>query len=300
MIPGLHVFERDWLSSNCVLFEDAESATLIDSGYLKHAQITAALVARTLGGRPLDRLINTHLHSDHCGGNARLHELWQCQIVVPQSSLAAVARWDAAALSFVATGQRCDRFTAAAGVAPGATLMLGATGWEVIAAPGHDPDAIVLWSAEHRILIAGDALWEKGFGVIFPELTGEGGFAEQRAILDRIATLDVRTVIPGHGRAFSGFAGALDSAYSLLERLANAPDRHARHAVKVLLKFLLLDWESVALAQLPERFANIPLVAASNDRFLGGMDAQELARWAAQELVRSGAAHIHNGILYNG
>ena len=86
--PGLHLFERDWLSSNGVLLVDRESATLIDSGYVKHAAMTEALVARVLGPRSLDRVINTHLHSDHCGGNARLRNAWGCQIVVPQASVA--------------------------------------------------------------------------------------------------------------------------------------------------------------------------------------------------------------------
>ncbi len=50
----------------------------------------------------------------------------------------------------------------------------------------------------------GDALWENGFGVIFPELEGESGFAEQAAVLERIAELDAHVVIPGHaGRSLA-------------------------------------------------------------------------------------------------
>ena len=66
------LFERGWLSSNNVLLLGQDSTALVDSGYATHAPQTLALVGAALDGRPLDQLLNTHLHSDHCGGNATL------------------------------------------------------------------------------------------------------------------------------------------------------------------------------------------------------------------------------------
>jgi glyoxylase-like metal-dependent hydrolase (beta-lactamase superfamily II) len=80
---GMTVFERGWLSSNNVLFDGPEGTALVDSGYLTHAPQTLALVRHTLKGRPLDRLLNTHLHSDHCGGNAMLQAAYACQTAIP-------------------------------------------------------------------------------------------------------------------------------------------------------------------------------------------------------------------------
>jgi glyoxylase-like metal-dependent hydrolase (beta-lactamase superfamily II) len=71
----MRVFERGWLSSNNILLHgsDGEGATLIDSGYVSHAEQTLALVRHALRpGQTLARIVNTHLHSDHCGGNALL------------------------------------------------------------------------------------------------------------------------------------------------------------------------------------------------------------------------------------
>jgi glyoxylase-like metal-dependent hydrolase (beta-lactamase superfamily II) len=68
---GLQVFERGWLSSNNVLFNDRGSggeSVLIDSGYCTHAAQTVALVKAALAGRSLTRVVNTHLQSVHCGG----------------------------------------------------------------------------------------------------------------------------------------------------------------------------------------------------------------------------------------
>ena len=72
MPPGIRVRERGWLSSNNVLLVGHRSSALVDSGYVTHSEQTLALVDRALAGRPLDLLVNTHLHSDHCGGNAAL------------------------------------------------------------------------------------------------------------------------------------------------------------------------------------------------------------------------------------
>ena len=72
---GIHVFERGWLSSNNILCIGANNASIVDTGYVDHAEQTMALVQHALRERALDHIVNTHLHSDHCGGNARLQEV---------------------------------------------------------------------------------------------------------------------------------------------------------------------------------------------------------------------------------
>ena len=68
--PEIIVIERGWLSANNVLLFDGDEATLVDSGYVTHAAQTVALLHAALEGRQLGRLVNTHSHSDHIGGNA--------------------------------------------------------------------------------------------------------------------------------------------------------------------------------------------------------------------------------------
>ena len=68
--PSIQVLERGWLSANNVLLFDGGTASLIDSGYVSHAGQTVALLREALAGRRLARLLNTHSHSDHIGGNA--------------------------------------------------------------------------------------------------------------------------------------------------------------------------------------------------------------------------------------
>ena len=238
---SVRVFERGWLSSNNVLLVDAECAALVDTGYSTHAPQTVALVRQTLGARPLDLIVNTHLHSDHCGGNALLQAAWPCRTVIPATEADAVRDWDETRLTFRATGQTCERFGFTGTIAPGAQLRLGALDWQVLGAPGHDPHSLMLYCADERILISADALWENGFGVIFPELEGESGFAEEQAVLEAIATLDVRVVIPGHGAPFTNVEAALERAFSRIAWLRADPARNARNALKVLIVFKLLE-----------------------------------------------------------
>ncbi|MEX5745638.1 MBL fold metallo-hydrolase [Massilia sp. X63] len=295
-LPGsMQVFERGWLSSNNILFTGARTA-LVDSGYLSHAPQTLALLRHALQGRPLERLLNTHLHSDHCGGNALLQHAYGCAIAIPAAEAAKVAAWDEEALSYRATGQQCARFTFDATLAPGERLVLGDLAWTVLAAPGHDPHALLFFCEAEGVLISGDALWENGFGVIFPELAGEPGFAEVGATLDLIASLDARVVVPGHGAVFGAVPAALQRARARLDYLSADPARNARNAVKVLLKFLLLERRALALDALPGLLASIPLVERVRTGVLA-MGADDMARWAAAALVKAGAARIEGRVL---
>ena len=295
---SIEVFERGWLSSNNIVLHGKDEVALIDSGYVSHAPQTLALLRHSLQGRSLDRLFNTHLHSDHCGGNALLQAAYGCHTAIPVSEAAKVRTWDVDALSFKATGQQCDRFTFDATVSPGDQLVLADLRWQALGAPGHDPHSLIFYCADEGILVSADALWENGFGVIFPELEGESGFAEARATLALIATLDVQVVIPGHGRPFADAKGALERAFSRLDYLASEPARNAQNAVKVLLKFLLLERQRIAVAEVPLLLQAMPLFREANRRFLR-QETAALAEWAVAQLVKAGAARVDGDQLTN-
>lgn len=294
----MHVFERGWLSSNNILFIDGDDTALVDSGYATHAPQTLALVRHALQGRPLGRLINTHLHSDHCGGNAVLQREYGCRTAIPAAEAEKVRAWDEEALTFALTGQQCERFTFTDTLMPGDALTLGGMQWQALGAPGHDPHSLVFYCPEERILISADALWENGFGVIFPELEGESGFAETRATLELIASLDVKLVIPGHGAPFADVGKALETAFSRLDYFIADPARNAQNAIKVLLKFLLLERQSIPLAEVPRLLSEMYLFGEANRRYLR-QPLPELAQWTIAQLVRARAAQVVGGDLVN-
>jgi glyoxylase-like metal-dependent hydrolase (beta-lactamase superfamily II) len=299
---GLSIFERGWLSANNVLLHgQGEGAVLVDSGHALHAAQTVALVRGDLqDGEALRCVINTHLHSDHCGGNAALQREFQVPTFIPPGGFEAVRQWDEAALSYRPTGQHCERFDVHGTVQPGERLALGLRSWDVLAAAGHDPDAVMLFDREHRVLISGDALWENGFGVVFPELDGQAGFDDVAAVLDRIEGLSVQWVIPGHGAPFCDVASALQRARSRLAGFRADPAKHARHAAKVLLKFHLLEVQSQSVAAMHLWAGETPLVRQIWEG--QGRPEASLHLWCdglIRELVRSAAVISRNGQLSN-
>jgi glyoxylase-like metal-dependent hydrolase (beta-lactamase superfamily II) len=289
-LPGsIRVFERGWLSSNNVLLVDEARTALVDTGYATHAAQTVALVQHALGARALDLIVNTHLHSDHCGGNAQLQAAWPCETHIPARSAAAVRDWDEARLTFRATGQTCERFGFTGTLAPGERLALGGFEWEVIGAPGHDPDSVMLYAAGPRLLISADALWEHGFGVIFPELDGESGFAEQHAVLEAIAKLDVSIVIPGHGTPFVNIEAALEQAFSRLAWLRADPARNARNALKVLIVFKLLEVRTMTVATLEAMLDDAAAMRAAASQLAPRSAWRPLLGELIGELAKNGA-----------
>lgn len=290
---GLQVFERGWLSSNNILFRGGKAGTtLVDTGYGLHAPQTVALVVRALGSASLDAIVNTHLHSDHCGGNAALQRQWPgAETAVPAGCFDAARRWDAQQLTFHATDQRCERFRVDRALGPGDVLALGALSWEAYAAPGHDPTALMFFQPDTRVLISADALWEQRLAIVFPELVGERGFDACLATLETIERLRPAIVIPGHGRPFSDVASALAASRQRVEAFSRSPEKHRAHAVRALVMFHMLEIGRCERVALEAWLQQTPITSHGTT---GGDKASLEARqrWASDvvsSLMRDGA-----------
>lgn len=291
--PEMVFLERGWLSANNVVFVEPAAAAIVDTGYVAHATQTLALVQEAIGQRPLTRILNTHLHSDHCGGNAALQAQWpKVQTWIAPGHAQHVERWNPQALSYTPTGQHCPQFRANGLLQPGSSIQLGARAWQIHAAPGHDPHSIILFEPERRIVISADALWQNGFGVVFPEIEGKHAFAEVAATLDVIEALQPALVLPGHGPMFSDVASALAVARQRLDGFVQDPIRHARYAAKVLLKYKLLEWQQLPLAQVQNWCLQTPYIAMLHARYFAQQPLMQWLETLIQELVASGAAHL--------
>jgi glyoxylase-like metal-dependent hydrolase (beta-lactamase superfamily II) len=297
---GVRVFERGWLSANNILLSGKGPSALIDSGYWTHSVQTVSLVKHALAGQRLELLLNTHLHSDHCGGNAALQEVFpELQTWVPPGQADYVERWDADALTYTPTGQHCPQFRLDARLTPGSEMQLGGSTWQIHAAPGHDQHSVIFFEPTSRVLISADALWQNGFGVVFQELEGEDAFDEVGATIDLIESLRPTLVIPGHGAIFGDVDAAIRNARRRLDSFVTFPKKHALHAAKVLLKFKLLELGEQPMTDL--------IAWAQRTRYLVDVHAKTFAETPMQtwveslirELAQAGAIAITGGTVQN-
>jgi glyoxylase-like metal-dependent hydrolase (beta-lactamase superfamily II) len=297
---GLQVFERGWLSSNNVLFVGENSCALVDSGYSTHSAQTVELVQSALHGRPLNWLLNTHLHSDHCGGNAALQEIYpELETLIPPGQAPLVAIWDEEALTYLPTGQLCPRFKHDGCLMPGSDIRLANVMWQIHGAPGHDPHSVVLFEPISRTLISADALWEKGFGVVFPELEGASAFSEVAATLDLIEQLAPHWVIPGHGSVFKYRSEVLARSRERLDAFAKNPARHAHHAAKVLLKFKLLEQQQLPYSDFLAWANGTRYFQLIRERFFVTTPMTEWVDQLTDELVRAAVARKDGAMVFN-
>jgi glyoxylase-like metal-dependent hydrolase (beta-lactamase superfamily II) len=299
LAPGLQAIVRDWLDANHVLITGSHECVLMDTGCSAHAGETLALLRapQALGARCVDRIINTHCHSDHMGGNAAIARAYGASISLPVDAAPLIDRWDTRELLLDYADQRADRFSYADTIAAGDALHLGDMEWQALAAPGHDMTALVFYAPEHRVLVTGDALWERGFGLIEPVDRLDERLAAQRATLERIAALDVAWVVPGHGPPFSEIGAALDHAFSRLDAYAGDPLKLARHCLKAFFMFALLGRGRLACKELPSYFERIPCYREYNARFFQ-LAPGALAEKITGELVRAGVIAQRQGKLF--
>lgn len=308
---GVKVIERGWLNCNQIVLTAQGNNVVVDSGYGRHADHTLSLINRALNNEPVQWLINTHCHSDHMGGNRALRERDACRVTIPEGEVAHIEPWTAQSCWSEDTDQYAEPFEFDDTIAGGDTFVAGGLRWMAIAAPGHDMGALIFWCEQERMLISGDALWERGLGFVWPEKyapdrmpgidkpspdiaaadSANSPIGAALAALSTIEALRPRLVIPGHGAPFTDVSSALEFSRSRLSAFANDPAKNARQIVKSLFVFSLLDKGEMALGALPSYLASVPVHRRVNEEFLN-IDYADLAAMLVRDLSANGAVII--------
>jgi hypothetical protein len=119
-------------------------------------------------------------------------------------------------------------------------------------------------------------------------------------VLDLIESLGARWAIPGHGAPFGDVPGALARARERLAVFRAQPLKHARHAVKALVKYHLLEERQQALPELFAWFSSVPLYTAVWQR-MGRPEDTMLAfgEKVLNELCDAGVLVLRDGVVCN-
>jgi glyoxylase-like metal-dependent hydrolase (beta-lactamase superfamily II) len=296
--PSIRVIVRGMLNCNQVVLLAPGDNAVIDSGYCTHRERTLELVAGPggLDGEPLERLINTHCHTDHMGGNAALASALGCRITIPEGEAKNVRPWTAETGSLGRFGHRADPFNFDDTLRPGDRFEGAGFEWQVHGAPGHDMEALMFFEPRRRILVSGDALWRNGMGIVWPGKRANGAIDAALETLGRIERLDPAVVIPGHGDPFQDVGESIARSRSRLAAFAADPAKNARHVLKALFAFALLERESMPFAQIADYLARVPCYLELSEPFLG-LDAAALARWLVPELESAGVVRLAGGVV---
>ena len=295
--PSIRVIVRGWLNCNQILLLAPGENVLVDSGYSTHRESTLERIAgpEGLDGEPLERLINTHCHSDHMGGNAAIAAAHGCRVTIPAGEVKHVEPWTPQSVWMKQFDQRADPFRFDDTIAAGESFGAAGFEWQAHAAPGHDMDALIFFEPEQRILISGDALWENGMGFVWPE-EGANPFIEAaREALATIERLGPAVIVPGHGAPFADARASIATVRSRLDAFEKDPLRNARHVAKVMFVFALLDRQSMAVADVPAYVGRVACYRQLSERFLKLGDGA-LAEWLLADLARAGAITIRDGV----
>ena len=213
--PNVHAIQLQRVKAHAVI--DDDGVTLIDTGYAGSLpRLTAALAELDRSVADIRRVICTHGHPDHAGGARALSDLGVEILIHPEDAANLDVTWATALRQpsrgriFAAMTPPLETFTP---LHDGDVLpVLG--GLEVIHTPGHTPGSVCLYARQHGLLFVGDVLQRR-----FGRVSGASGLysddvATARSSLQRLADLDVKTVI------FSHFPPLADEPTETLARLA--------------------------------------------------------------------------------
>jgi len=197
---GLFIYP--WLSeqennSSSYLFTGKVNV-LVDPGLKFNAEnLKSQMDEDGFDWKKLNLIINTHLHPDHCEGNAAFKQ---------ESVLLAYHQEEEEFFRgfgrkfFELFGLEPPDFKADFFLKDG-NLVLGDSNAQIFHTPGHSPGSICLYFPDAQCLISGDLIFYGGVGrTDFPG--GDGKLLKQS--IEQMETLDIHWLLPGHGEIVQG------------------------------------------------------------------------------------------------
>lgn len=183
-------------AENTYLLSNSGKALLVDPGFFEQHEFDAFKEQLDEREAELSAVILTHAHVDHVLGLSKVRSEFDVPVYLNDSDHFLWENFPSQAQRF---GFNADPF----GFEP--EPLPEQKGWEiagfkfdVLYTPGHSPDHVSLYSADHNLVIAGDALFRQGIGRT--DLY-KGDFSVlEKSIREKLYALpDETEVYPGHG-----------------------------------------------------------------------------------------------------
>jgi glyoxylase-like metal-dependent hydrolase (beta-lactamase superfamily II) len=155
-----------------------ESVIVIDVALSAESNLDGILEqAEAMGARKIEKILLTHIHSDHCGGALALKKRSGAKIGIHRSRAGYLGGEDF---------QYSDR----------EPIAYDGGALEVLHTPGHESGHCCFYETQDRVLFSGDHILGYGTAVIRPP---DGNMTAYMRSLERLLELNINLILPGHG-----------------------------------------------------------------------------------------------------
>jgi len=240
IMKDLFFIERGYLNSNHFLYR-FEDPVLIDTGYISDFSDTERFINQ-LGVNISDvrQIINTHCHCDHIGGNRIIQEKSGCDIALHKIGKHFIDTQDDWSTWWKYYNQKADFFTCTRALEDGEVIPVGSHKFKILHTPGHASDGIALYNKAEKVLISSDTLWENDLAVMTIRIEGSTALFHMMESLEKLESLDVNLVCPGHGAPFSDIKRAISKSKKRIETYMFDKERIGDDLLKKIIVYTLL------------------------------------------------------------
>lgn len=250
---------------NIYAIEDGDGWAVIDTGMFnpETVEVFEKILAGPLQGRPVTRVICTHMHPDHIGMAGWLCERFDAQLLMSRleyfsarmligdegkpAPMSGEVLYRAAGFSQAQLDQWRDKYGGFSSsvwpmpmgytrLSEGDVIQIGGEDWRIVVGEGHSPEHVCLWRVSDGVFIAGDQILPRissniSIWVTEPLADPLGDWLGSLERLRDILPSDL-FVLPAHGEPFYGVTTRLDAllrghevALKRLERTLKTPSR---------------------------------------------------------------------------
>jgi glyoxylase-like metal-dependent hydrolase (beta-lactamase superfamily II) len=188
LAPNPSLMTLDGTNTWLIAEPGSAAAVVVDPGPDDEEHLRRVLAVATAQGQRISQIVLTHGHSDHSAGARQLAGLTGAPVLALDPA------------------QRLG----SEGLGPGDVLTSGGCEVRVIATPGHTADSVSLLIGADRAVLTGDTVLGRGTTVIAQD-GSLGAYLESLRRLRSLAdSVDLATLLPGHGPLLADPAGTLD------------------------------------------------------------------------------------------
>lgn len=188
--------------SNIYLFDDV----IVDTGTGENFEYVLNSI-KNAGfniAEDIRRIVNTHCHFDHTGGN----HFFNAKIAIHEKDAPALENGDINATAAYMFGKPLEPVKVDFHLKEGDKI----NDFEVIHTPGHTIGGICLYDGE--TLISGDTVFaDGGFG----RFDIGGDINMLKTSIEKLSELDVEYLLPGHGPAVSNGSEHINMSYRIIK-----------------------------------------------------------------------------------